>query len=377
MLNKTTLRQRPIIDRSRCDRCGDCVTLCPITAITADGAGTPQIDYQACVDCFVCANGCAARAIAPGHRGWVAAVQSPRRAVRHAWRWGKIGHVWRIGPMSLRWHLEKARPVRPPQRTPVDVSGKENIMLDRSPREPAEPADPAEHGVALIVGAGPGLGSALAHRFAREGMDVAVVARDGRRLDELIAELQGYGVTTRAYACDVTEERAAAAMVRDVCSELGVPRLAVYCIEHYSPGHVVDIETQAFVECWQVNCLGAFLVGREVARAMLTRGTGTLIFTGATAALRGRDGFANMAVGKWGQRALAQCMARELGPKGVHVAHVVIDGGILRKGGSPLQWKRMSGLFPDEIAEAYLSLHRQHPSAWTQEMDLRPWMEKF
>lgn len=140
---------------------------------------------------------------------------------------------------------------------------------------------------------------------------------------------------------------------------------------------MVDIETAAFIDCWEVNCLGAFLVGREVARAMLTRGAGTLIFTGATAAMRGREGYANMAVGKWGQRALAQCMARELGPKGIHVAHVIIDGGILKDGSSALQWERMAGLYPDEIAENYLALHRQHPSTWTQELDLRPWIEKF
>jgi NAD(P)-dependent dehydrogenase (short-subunit alcohol dehydrogenase family) len=141
-------------------------------------------------------------------------------------------------------------------------------------------------------------------------MDIALVARDGQRLEALVDELQGLGVTARIYPCDITEDPAVTGMVRAVCSELDVPRLAVYCTEHYGPGHVVDIETAAFVDCWEVNCLGAFLVGREVARAMLTRGAGTLIFTGATAAMRGREGYANMAVGKWGQRALAQCMAR-------------------------------------------------------------------
>ncbi|EXI76418.1 MAG: 3-ketoacyl-(acyl-carrier-protein) reductase [Candidatus Accumulibacter sp. SK-11] len=158
---------------------------------------------------------------------------------------------------------------------------------------------------------------------------------------------------------------------------MDVPRLAVYNVEQFGPGHVVDIETAAFLECWRVNCLGAFLFGREVARAMLTRGRGTLIFTGATAATRGRDGYANMAVGKWGQRALAQCMARELGPKGNHVVHVIIDGGILNEHATPIMQQRMLKLFPDEIAENYLALHRQHPSTWTHELDLRPWLERF
>ena len=137
---------------------------------------------------------------------------------------------------------------------------------------------------------------------------------------------------------------------------------------------MVGIETSAFVGCWEANGLGAFLVGREVARAMLPRGTGTLVFTGATAAMRSREGQANMAVGKRGQRALAQCMARELGPKGIHV---VIDGGILKEGGSALQWACMAGLYPDEVAESYLAPHRPHPSTWPQELDLRPWLEKL
>ncbi len=265
--------------------------------------------------------------------------------------------------------------MRKPRRlAPPGITHKEGSMQHSSTPQAGAPT---EGGVALIVGVGPGLGTSLARRFARAGMDIALVARDGQRLEALVDELQGLGVTARIYPCDITEDPAVAEMVRAVCSELDVPRLAVYCTEHYGPGHVVDIETSAFIDCWEVNCLGAFLVGREVARAMLTRGAGTLIFTGATAAMRGREGYANMAVGKWGQRALAQCMARELGPKGIHVAHVVIDGGILQEGGSSLQWERMAGLYPDEIAENYLALHRQHPSTWTQELDLRPWLEKF
>ena len=375
VINKTTLRQRPIIDAARCTGCADCIQICPIGLITPGPHGKPLIDYARCVDCMVCADACEEHAIKPDTRGWPAAALWPLKLTRHAWRRSKNGHVWHIGNVSLRWQLKKTKPVRKPrQPAPPGPARKEGSMQHSSS---AQGTAAKAGGVALIVGVGPGLGASLARRFAREGMDVALVARDGQRLEALVAELQGMGVTARVYPCDITEDSAVTEMVRTVCSELDVPRLAVYCTEHFGPGHVVDIETSAFVDCWEVNCLGAFLVGREVARAMLTRGAGTLIFTGATAALRGREGYANMAVGKWGQRALAQCMARELGPKGIHVAHVIIDGGILKEGGSALQWERMAGLYPDEIAENYLALHRQHPSTWTEELDLRPWLEKF
>ncbi|GEC96031.1 hypothetical protein ZRA01_21040 [Zoogloea ramigera] len=375
VVHKTTLRQRPIIDAARCTGCGDCIQICPIGLITAGPQGKPLIDYARCVDCMVCADACGEQAIKPGMRGWPAAALWPLNLARRAWCRSKTGYVWHVGNVSIRWQLKKTKPVRKPRApAPPGTPRKEGIMQHLSS---AQGAAPGAGGVALIVGVGPGLGASLARRFAREGMDIALVARDGQRLEALVDELQGLGVTARIYPCDITEDPAVTGMVRAVCSELDVPRLAVYCTEHYGPGHVVDIETAAFIDCWEVNCLGAFLVGREVARAMLTRGAGTLIFTGATAAMRGREGYANMAVGKWGQRALAQCMARELGPKGIHVAHVIIDGGILKDGSSALQWERMAGLYPDEIAENYLALHRQHPSTWTQELDLRPWIEKF
>lgn len=230
---------------------------------------------------------------------------------------------------------------------------------------------------ALVVGAGPGLGRALARRFGKAGMHVAVVARDGERLTNLVTELQSEGISANAYTCDATSDAEVRAMVRQVTRHLGVPNVAIYNVEQYGPGDVVEIETDAFLDCWRVNCLGAFLLGREVGRAMLTCGSGTIIFTGATAAMRGRQGFANLAVGKWGQRALAQCMARELGPKGIHVAHVVIDGGILKSTAIAFMRERMLALYPDQIAETYYALHCQHPSAWTQEVDLRPWLENF
>lgn len=371
ILNKTTLRPRPHIDKTRCTGCTVCIRACPVQAIAQDHPGRPRIDYKACADCLVCVDACHEKAIQLRPHGWVAALQAPRTLAHRLWQRGKAGHVWHLGKVALRWHLETAHPVRQPRPTAPRIPLQEPASMIPSEQEARE------SGVALVVGAGPGLGSALARRFARAGMDVAVVARDGQRLDKLVQELHALGVAARAYACDITDDQAVTEMVRAVCGELGVPRLATYNVEHFGPGHVVDIDTAAFLECWRVNCLGAFLVGREVAKAMLTRACGTLIFTGATAATRGRDGYANMAVGKWGQRALAQCMARELGPKGIHVAHVILDGGILKDSAPAFMHERMLGLFPEQIADNYLALHRQHPSTWTQELDLRPWIEKF
>jgi NAD(P)-dependent dehydrogenase (short-subunit alcohol dehydrogenase family) len=175
----------------------------------------------------------------------------------------------------------------------------------------------------------------------------------------------------RGYACDVTREADVEAVFARSLPDLGSPRLVVYNAGVYRPGKVTEISAEDFERCWRVGCFGGFLVGRAAARAMLAQAGGTIIFTGATASLRGGAGFANLAVGKFGLRAVAQSMARELGPRGIHVAHVIVDGQIGSEDGGDAK------LEPDAIAENYLALHRQHRSAWTQELDLRPWVEKF
>lgn len=166
-------------------------------------------------------------------------------------------------------------------------------------------------------------------------------------------------------------------MLNRLIEEMGVPDLVVYNVEHFIPGTILDIETPAFEECWRAMALGGFIVGREVARLMLPRGSGTIIYTGATGAMRGRAEYINMAVGKFGVRALAQSMARDLGPRGIHVAHVILDGGILSTRSGDAARDRLSSMFPEHIAETYYQLHLQHRSTWTQEIDLRPWVEKF
>lgn len=233
--------------------------------------------------------------------------------------------------------------------------------------------------VAVIVGAGPGLGCALGRRFARAEMHVALAARDAAKLETLALECSGIGHRGRAYACDATREAVVEELFRRVGAELGEPDLVVYNAGAFVPRGILDTSAEEFERCWRVGCLGGFLVGRAAARAMAARGRGTIVFTGATASLRGGAGFHNLAVGKFGLRALAQSMARELQPRGIHVAHVVIDGRIRAEravqttGGAADD----SLLDPGAIAEAYYQLHRQPRSAWTLELDLRPWVEKF
>jgi NAD(P)-dependent dehydrogenase (short-subunit alcohol dehydrogenase family) len=228
--------------------------------------------------------------------------------------------------------------------------------------------------VALIVGVGPGLGAALARRFAQGGLAVAVAARRVDALSELAREIGG-----RAYACDATEEDSVSQLFAAVERDLGRPTVVVYNAGAFSPGSVLEINAAEFERCWRALCLGGFLVGQRAARGMVEAGRGTILLTGATASLRGGARFANLAVGKFGLRALAQSMARELGPKGVHVAHIVIDGQIRSERYAELEKQRPADglLDPDAIAEAYWHLHMQTRSAWTLEIDLRPWVEKF
>jgi NAD(P)-dependent dehydrogenase (short-subunit alcohol dehydrogenase family) len=220
--------------------------------------------------------------------------------------------------------------------------------------------------VAVIVGAGPGLGAALARRFAKAGMTVAVARRNAGKLGKLATEIGG-----KAYACDATDAAAVENLFAAVTRDLGTPVLAVFNAGAYRPGGILDIDPGDFEECWRIGCLGGLNVGQAALRRMVPAGAGTILYTGATASLRGSAGFANLAVPKFGLRALAQSMAREFGPKGIHVAHVLIDGQIGRDGGG------VNKLGPSAIAEAYLHLYEQHPSAWAQEMDLRPNVEKF
>ncbi len=234
---------------------------------------------------------------------------------------------------------------------------------------------------AIIVGVGPGLGAALARRFARAGMRVAIARRNAASLHSLVSEL---GSSVKAYACDATDERTVIDLFASASRDLGAPRLVVFNAGAFVRKGILDTTPEEFERCWRVACLGGFLVAREAARLMLassgaSRHRGTVIFTGATASLRGGAMFHNLAVGKFGLRALAQSMAREFQHQGIHVAHVVIDGQIEsdRPGRSVAERGADAVLDPNAIAETYYQLHLQPPSTWTLELDLRSYVEKF
>lgn len=233
--------------------------------------------------------------------------------------------------------------------------------------------------VMAIVGVGPGLGAAVARRFAREGYTVALLARSAEKLQPLKAELEQAGGRAGAYAADAAEADSLGAAFARVREELGAPEVCVYNASPFLVGGVLELDPQQFEAAWRIGCMGAFLTAREVVPAMLERGRGTLLLTGATASLRGGARFAGLAVPKFGLRALAQSLARELGPRGLHVAHVVIDGQIDTPHVRAMAPGRDTAtlLSPEAIAETYWQLHQQHPTAWTQELDLRPAPEKF
>jgi NAD(P)-dependent dehydrogenase (short-subunit alcohol dehydrogenase family) len=230
--------------------------------------------------------------------------------------------------------------------------------------------------VAIIVGVGPGLGSALGRRFAAAGMAVAIASRDSEKIKALATAI---GPNTHPYTCDVTDEAAVERLFRDVESSLGAPTVVIHNAAGYLIKSILESTKEGFEDCWRTVCLGGFFVGRAAARSMTPRGSGTIMFTGATASIRGSALYGNFASAKFGLRALAQSMARELQPKGVHVAHVILD--------SAIDSEFLRGLLPDrgperflntdDISEAYFRIHEQRKGAWTHELDMRPYGEPF
>lgn len=233
--------------------------------------------------------------------------------------------------------------------------------------------------VAAVVGVGPGLGRALAVRFARGGFAVALVARRDPSLQPVQAEIESFGGIARSYVADAADEQSVVATFARIRDELGAPEALLYNAGAFKAGGIMELAATDFEQAWRVNCLGGLLTAQAVIPGMLERGGGSIIYSGATASLRGSARFAGLAVGKFGLRALAQSMARELGPKGIHVAHVVIDGGIDSARARAMFADRgpQTFLAPMAIAENYWNLHAQDPSTWTQELDLRPSGEKF
>jgi NAD(P)-dependent dehydrogenase (short-subunit alcohol dehydrogenase family) len=227
---------------------------------------------------------------------------------------------------------------------------------------------------AVIVGVGPGFGYALARKLALAGFDIALISRDANRLAPLCSELRSFGVRCESYGMDATHELDVRATFERLTSEIGEISLVVYSLQEFGPGNTLNISAPAFESAWRHNCFGAFLVARAAGQVLQAKGQGSIFLVGSTSSIIGRAGHLNLAVGKFGQRALAQVMARELWPCGVHVAHVMIDADIAEEGVNTPEEIHSN---PDDIAYSILALHQQPSSAWSSEVDLRPWNEKF
>jgi NAD(P)-dependent dehydrogenase (short-subunit alcohol dehydrogenase family) len=225
---------------------------------------------------------------------------------------------------------------------------------------------------ALIVGTGPGISASVARQLAAAGLKVAIAARDAGKLRPLAEETGAL-----AFAVDATDPAAVAQLFDDVEAEIGVPEVVLYNASGRERGAIVDLDPEAVRRAIEVSAYGGFLVVQQAARRLLPRGAGAILLTGATASVKGFAHSAAFAIGKFGLRGLAQSAARELGPKGIHVAHFVIDGGV-RSAARPDPADRPdSTLDPDAIAQSYLAILRQPRSAWTWEVELRPWVESF
>ena len=241
----------------------------------------------------------------------------------------------------------------------------------------------AEQKAALVIGAGDALGSAIARRFAREGLIACVARRNGDKLAPLVEAIEAEGGAARPFGRDARDEDQVIELVEEIERDIAPIEVAVFNIGGNVRFEVTETTARVYYKVWQMSCFAGFLTGREVAKRMIPRGSGTILFTGATASLRGGPGYAAFAGAKHALRALAGSMARELGPQGIHVAHVVIDGAIDTewiKENFPERYalREQDGILqPDEIAENYWMLHCQPRSAWTHELDLRPWIETF
>jgi len=231
---------------------------------------------------------------------------------------------------------------------------------------------PTGYDVALIIGAGDGLSASIARRFAQEGMRIALAARNAEKLSVLCKEIDG-----RAFGCDAARPDQVAQLFENVERDMSAPDVVVYNPSARARGSLIDLDPADVEHSLAVTAFGGFLVAQQAVRRMLEKQHGAVLFTGASASIKGYAHSAPFAMGKFALRGLAQSMARELSPQGIHVAHFVIDGSIRNPGRSEPPDKPDSMLDPDAIAESYLHALRQPRSAWTWEIELRPWVERF
>ena len=237
--------------------------------------------------------------------------------------------------------------------------------------------------VVLVVGAGDATGGAIAKRFAQEGFVACVTRRSADKLEPLVNDIRAQGGGAHGFACDARKEDDVIALIEQIESQIGPIEAFVFNIGANVPCSILEETARKYFKIWEMACFSGFLNAREVAKRMVTRQRGTILFTGATAGLRGASGFAAFAGAKHGIRALAQSMARELGPLNIHVAHVVVDGAIdtdFIRDNFPEKYatKDQDGILnPEHIADNYWHLHSQPRDAWTFELDLRPWSERW
>lgn len=302
------------------------------------------------------------------------------------WRSAKCWNKLQLGPVSLYYHMGRSKYISNNTRrkvsrffrniftlsTPIPTAHSPLIRKKDKHFAALTPAAPGE--TALVIGVGPGLGFSIARKLAASGFQVALASRNAERLDPLVSELKAMGGTAQAYGCDATDEKSVRQLMSLVSAEFGVPHLVIYSIQQFCPGRVIDVEVSAFESCWRHNCLGGFIVAKEASNRMMPLGRGTIVLTGSTSALIGRADHLNLAVGKFGLRALSQVLARELWSSGIHVAHLVIDADIKEDEVIDRQYPQSD---PDHISEIIHMLHRQPKSAWTSELDVRPWNENF
>lgn len=237
--------------------------------------------------------------------------------------------------------------------------------------------------ICLVVGAGDALGGAVARRFAREGFVACVVRRNADKLKPLVETIEKAGGEAHAFGCDARREEEVVALFERIEREIGPIEVCVFNIGGNIRFSILEFTAKKYFKVWEMGCFAGFLTGREAARRMAPRQRGTILFTGATASIRGGSGFAGFAGAKAALRMLAQSMARELQAKNIHVAHIVVDGPIdteFVRGNFPdmVKSRPADGLLaPDDIAETYWNLHSQKRSAWTHELDVRPWVEPW
>ena len=235
----------------------------------------------------------------------------------------------------------------------------------------------------LVIGAGDATGGAIARRFAREGYIACVTRRSADKLEPLVAEIRAGGGEAHGFGSDARKEDEMVSLVDRIEREIAPLEVAVFNIGANVRFGITETTSRVYFKVWEMACFGGFLMGREAAKVMLPRGRGTINYTGATASLRGRDGYAAFAGATHALRALAQSMARELGPRGIHVAHPVVDGAIdtefIRTNFPDRDaLKEQGGIVdPEHIADTYWMLHTQPRDAWTHELELRPWLETW